>query len=286
MGRPWKEEYMGGIYHVIARGNNKEYIFKENTDKGYFIKLLKESMAGMSFKIYGYVLMDNHYHVVLQVLDRKLQEIMHQINNKYSKYFNYKYTRVGHVFQGRYKSILVQDERYIISLIRYLHQNPIKAGMCKKTKEYKWSSDVFYRTSNNNFVSVDMMLDMLSKDRREAISRYSEYMEEEEQTDYDNTKIVGEEAYQIMCSTRKRIEQKKRLDEILIGQGISQEIYELIKNGSRRRDLTIYKTNYLKEALKMNYTHEEIGANIGISESAVRSLINRAITAKVRSLAP
>ena len=126
--REWREEYNGGIYHVIARGNNKEYIFKESFDKGYFIKLLKESMEGMSFTIYGYVLMDNHDHLIIQVYNKKLQEIMHQINNKYSKYFNFK--RVGHLFQGRYKATLVQDERYLISLLRYVHQNPVKAGMC------------------------------------------------------------------------------------------------------------------------------------------------------------
>jgi REP element-mobilizing transposase RayT len=166
LGRPWREEYNGGIYHVIARGNNKEFIFKENIDKGYFIKLLKESMKGMSFRIYGYVLMDNHYHLILQVFNKKLWEIMHQINNKYSKYFNFKFKRVGHVFQGRYKAILVQDERYLISLLRYIHQNPIKAGMYKNIEEYKWCSDTFYRTNNNNFINIDTVLDMLSDDRK------------------------------------------------------------------------------------------------------------------------
>lgn len=104
MARAWREEYKGGVYHVIARGNNKEYIFKESIDKGYFIKLLKDHCSTMGYQIFGYVLMDNHYHIVIQPMDKKLQEIMHQINNKYSKYFNYKYKRVGHVFQGRYKS--------------------------------------------------------------------------------------------------------------------------------------------------------------------------------------
>ncbi|MGB7606741.1 MAG: transposase [Lutisporaceae bacterium] len=81
MARAWREEYKGGIYHVIARGNNKEYIFKESIDKGYFIKLLKEHYITMGYTVYGYVLMDNHYHLVIQTFDKKLQEIMHQINN-------------------------------------------------------------------------------------------------------------------------------------------------------------------------------------------------------------
>lgn len=94
MGRPWREEYRGGIFHIIARGNNKEYIFKESIDKGYFIKLLKECCSAMRCVIYGFVLMDDHYHILIQTMDKKLQEVMHQINNKHSKYFNYKYKRV------------------------------------------------------------------------------------------------------------------------------------------------------------------------------------------------
>ena len=166
MGRPWREEYKGGIYHVIARGNNKEYIFKESIDKGYFLKQLKEHSEGFEYRVYGYVLMDNHYHIIIQTHNKKLQEIMHQINNKYSKYFNYRYKRVGHVFQGRYKAVLVQDERYMLALLRYIHQNPIKAHICDSMEKYKWSSDVFYRNNMNNFIQIDMIMDMLSKDSK------------------------------------------------------------------------------------------------------------------------
>lgn len=148
MGRPWREEYQGGIYHVIARGNNKEYIFKKSIDKGYFIKQLKETAEGMNYRIFGYVLMDNHYHILVQTMDKKLQEIMHQINNKYSKYFNAKYKRIGHVFQGRYKAILVQDERYLIGVLRYIHQNPVQANICETVSGYKWSSDIFLQKGN------------------------------------------------------------------------------------------------------------------------------------------
>jgi len=177
MGRPWREEYNGGIYHVIARGNNKEYIFKESIDKGYFLKQLKEYSKGMEYRLCGYVLMDNHYHIIIQTYSKKLQETMHQINNKYSKYFNSKYKRVGHIFQGRYKSVLVQDERYLLSLLRYIHQNPIKAHICESIDNYKWSSDVFYRNNIHSFIYIDTIMDMLSRDRKEAIEKYKEYKE-------------------------------------------------------------------------------------------------------------
>jgi REP element-mobilizing transposase RayT len=183
MGRNWREEYRGGIYHVIARGNNKEYIFKEDIDKGYFIKLLKENCNVMGYQIFGYVLMDNHYHLAIQPMNKKLQEIMHQINNKYSKYFNYKYKRVGHVFQGRYKSVLVQDERYMLKLVRYIHQNPVRAGMVNSVEKYRWSSDIYYRKNIRSFISKEVVMRMLEPDDFTAIEKYKEFMEEREETE-------------------------------------------------------------------------------------------------------
>lgn len=275
MGRPWREEYYGGIYHVIARGNNKEYIFKENTDKGYFLKQLKEHSEGMGYKIYGYVMMDNHYHIIIQTYSKKLQGIMHQINNKYSKYFNGKYNRIGHVFQGRYMAVLVQDERYLLSLLRYIHQNPLKAKICERIDEYRWSSDAIYRNNLNSFIHIDTIMDMLSEDRELALKKYREYMEQEEEADYDSSKVIGEEAYQIFCMTRRQIGERKRLDEILIETGVSEEGYRLIKAGKRRMDLTKYKVKYAEEALCFKYTYREIGNNIGMSDTGVRNLLRR-----------
>ena len=273
MGRPWREEYKGGIYHVISRGNNKEYIFKESIDKGYFIKQIKKTVEGMGYVVFGFVLMDNHYHLIIQTLDKKLQGIMHQINNKYSKYFNSKYKRVGHVFQGRYKAILVQDERYLIGLLRYVHQNPVEAHICKTVEEYKWSSDIFYRKSIKGFVSFDTVLDMLDENRKEANQKYKELMLKEVEEDYEKVKIIGDEAYQLMCSSKKKNIERKRLDEILIDTGISMEDYVLVKAGSRKRNLTAYKVEYARAALELKYTNKEIAENIKITESASKGLI-------------
>ncbi|KUO77472.1 MAG: hypothetical protein APF77_06320 [Clostridia bacterium BRH_c25] len=239
--RAWREEYKGGIYHVIAKGNNKEYIFKESVDKGYFIKQLKEYSKIMGYTVYGYVLMGNHYHLIIQTKDKKLQEIMHQINNKYSKYFNGKYNRVGHVFQGRYKAVLVQDERYILKLLRYIHQNPVRAGMCNRVSEYKWSSDIFYRKYINSFVDILVILEILDKNETQAVKKYMEFMAVEEQDNYSKPNAIGEEAYCIMCESRKRVKQRKGLDEILIETGVSLDDYQKIKSASRKRALTEYK---------------------------------------------
>ncbi|MHB1393344.1 MAG: transposase [Clostridia bacterium] len=273
MGRPWREEYQGGIYHVIARGNNKEYIFKDSIDKSYFIKQLKEAVADTNYRIFGYVLMGNHYHIIIQTIGKKLQEIMHQINNKYSKYFNAKYKRAGHVFQGRYKAIVVQDERYLIGLLRYVHQNPIQANLCKSVVEYKWSSDVLYRKGISGFVNVDIVLKMLNVERADAIKQYKELMAEKEEQEFDNMKVVGDEAYQIMCMSKKETDERKPLDVILKETGIGDEEYQLVKAGSRKRKLTPYKLDYARAALALKYTYKEIGLNINAAESSVKDMV-------------
>ncbi|MHB1392170.1 MAG: transposase [Clostridia bacterium] len=275
MGRPWREEYKGGIYHVIARGNNKEYIFKESIDKGYFIKQLKECSETMGYRVYGYVLMDNHYHIIVQTLDKKLQEIMHQINNKYSKYFNGKYKRVGHVFQGRYKAVLVQDERYMLKLLRYVHQNPVRARISKLAEDYKWSSDIYYRKDINSFINTKIIFDMLDKDTASAIQKYKEFMDEPEETNYSKLDAIGEEAYVVLCSSRKEEKRRKRLDEILIETGIAMEDYNLVKAGSRKRRLTEYKIKYIRAAKEQHYTYIEIGKNIGMTDSGVQHILDK-----------
>ena len=277
MARGTRMEYYGGIYHVIARGNNREYIFKEDRDKGYFIKVLKDAIAD-DFQLYGYVLMDNHYHFLIQRYNKELQAIMHQINNKYSKYFNTKYKRMGHVFQDRYKAILVQDERYLLSLIRYIHRNPVRAGLCWNVSDYYWSSNFFYENNRSSFVAIDLVLNMLSSDRKAAIHTYKNLMgnNEEDKVDFEKEKIIGDEAYKIMLSTQraKPEKQKKSLDEILAEVCLNITNFQLIKNGSRKRYLTEFKIQYIQKAIAANYIQEEIGENIKISGSAVRKLID------------
>lgn len=177
MARKPRIEYNGAIYHVIQRGNNREYIFEDTLHKGYLIKIIREVKGVLDFNIFAYVLMDNHYHLLLQTVDCPLSVLMHRINNRYSKYYNFKARRSGHVFENRYKGILVQDKSYLLGLIRYIHYNPVRARMCGKVADYKWSSDVFYRRNMKNIVDIGFALDMLSLDRISAIRKYIELMD-------------------------------------------------------------------------------------------------------------
>ncbi|NLB33912.1 MAG: transposase, partial [Tissierellia bacterium] len=120
---------------------NKEYIFKNNTYKIYFLSKMKDFKGLMDFDVYGYVIMDNYYHLVIRSNEVSISNIMQRINIDFSKYFNISNNRSDHVFQDRYKGILVKDDKYLLSLLRYVHQNPVKANMCKCVSNYYLSSD-------------------------------------------------------------------------------------------------------------------------------------------------
>ncbi|ABR46451.1 protein of unknown function DUF1568 [Alkaliphilus metalliredigens QYMF] len=272
MGRKPRVEYRGGVYHVIQRGNNREYIFEKKEDKAYLLELVAEYKVVMNFELYGFVLMDNHYHMVLKTLDAPLQDIMHRINNKYSKYYNYQNKRTGHVFENRYKGILVKDEKYLLSLIRYVHQNLVRAKMCEKVKDYQWSSDPYYRKNRQGeMVDIGFILNMFSRDRQEAIKEYKRFMDRdkmEEGSTFEEVLIIGENQETTMSKPVEVI-QRKSLDEILYEVTKDEAIHDEIKKGSRKRNLTVYKQKYISRSLAANYTMREIGENISVSEVAV-----------------
>lgn len=272
LARKLRIEQKGGFYHVIQRGNNRNFIFNKDEEKGYLIQQIKKYQKGLGYNVYGFVLMNNHYHLILQPMEEKLQVIMHRLNLGYSKYYNNKHLQTGHVFQGRYKAILIQDERYLLSLLRYIHQNPIRAKMIKNIWDYKWSSDYFYRTNfKDAWIDIDLVLNMISDNRKEAINKYCEFMDEvrQENEAFEDVDIVGEEAYKKMMKTTVEKSKRESLDIILKNSGVSKEQFLLIKNRSRKRSLTSFKIKYIEDALKYQYSMEKIGENIGISQASV-----------------
>lgn len=275
MGRKQRLEIEGGIYHVIQRGNNKEFVFEDDKDKEYLIDLFR-LLSGNGCMIYGYVIMGNHYHLILRVHGETLQSAMHRLNLRYSKYFNRRYERSGHVFQGRYMAIPVGDKRYLLSVLRYVHQNPVRAGICRRVDQYRWSSDGYYRENKNEWVETGLVLDMFSAERNTALKRYSEFMAEEETGDYEKTNGIGEipEGHAIEKNDGERTD-RKSLDDILLATGVSEKEFQLIKSGSRKRSLTGFKLAYVREAIKSNYTMKAIGENIKVSDVAIIDMLTR-----------
>ncbi len=282
MGRKPRIEYHGAVYHVIKRGNNREYIFEGEEQKEFLLGLIKEYKRRMNFELYGFILMDNHYHMIIKTTGAPLQDIMHRINYKYSKYYNYVNSRTGHVFENRYKGILVKEDKYLLSLLRYVHQNPVRARLCDRVSDYQWSSDLYYRKNiSGEIVDIDFIFDIFSKDRLKAIKAYRKFMDADEMEEadvFEEVSFIGEDKDTHMDKITEKVQRKSlddSLDEILHEVTKDKSIFDEIKTGSRKRYLTDYKQEYIAQTLNANYTMREIGENISVSEAAIFKMNNK-----------
>lgn len=144
MARPLRITFPGAFYHVTARGNERKAVFKSIRDRQKFLEYLETATARYNALIHAYCLMDNHYHLLLETPSGNLPQIMRHINGAYTTYFNVKRARAGHLFQGRYKAILVEMDAYAKELSRYIHLNPVRAKLAETPDKYEWSSYNFY----------------------------------------------------------------------------------------------------------------------------------------------
>ena len=161
------------VYHITIRGIDKQYIFFEDKDKEKFIEIIKNTKEKYNYELYAYCLMDNHVHLVIYDREEKISRIMQSIEISYVFYFNKKYERIGHLFQNRFFSKKVENREYLKMLCRYIHQNPLNAGMAK-TEEYKWSSYQSYIRSNK-LVDTELLLSVFSKNIQEAKKEFIKF---------------------------------------------------------------------------------------------------------------
>lgn len=180
MGRPLRIEYPGALYHVTSRGNERKKIFLDDSDRIKFLGMLEDYHERYGILIHSYVLMDNHYHLVIETPHGNLVKIMHGLNGVYTGYFNRKCGRVGHLFQGRYTGILVEKDTYLLKVSRYVHLNPVRAKVVKKPELYEWTSYGGYirRGREVKWVEYGGVLSKFGRDRERARKRYKEFVEE------------------------------------------------------------------------------------------------------------
>ncbi len=170
------------IYHIMQRGNEKKPIFKGGADKYCYLEKLQIAKQKFKFKIHAYCLMNNHVHLLVSANGADISEFMKSINVSYVAYFNHQYQRCGHLFQGRFISEIVDTDRYFLQASKYIHANPVKALMVEKPQDYHWSSYGVYigtRKDELQLVDIDLVLDIISKDRKVAIEKYKEWVTDE-----------------------------------------------------------------------------------------------------------
>ncbi|MDP8258928.1 MAG: transposase [Candidatus Aadella gelida] len=170
MARPLRIEYEGAFYHIIQRGIERKHIFLDDKDKKRFLTYLESANTAYQAVLHSYVLMDNHYHLILETPCANLSKIMHYVNTSYAVYYNARHRRVGSLYQGRYKSILVQAEEYLHYLSRYIHLNPLRANIVNRPEEYLWSSYRYFSSEEKapGYLDTGFILSMFDRKQKKA----------------------------------------------------------------------------------------------------------------------
>jgi len=180
MARPLRIEFAGALYHVTARGNAREDIYADDRDRQQFLFLLQHAVDRFDWYCHAYCLMDNHYHLLIETNSPTLSKGMKFLNGTYTQYFNRQHQRVGHVFQGRFKAILVQKDSYLLELARYIALNPVRARMVRSVKDWPWSS--YCATAGYNesaaCLTTDWVLAGFAKTKNVAQQRYRDFVQQ------------------------------------------------------------------------------------------------------------
>lgn len=180
MPRRARERSESGIYHVMVRGINRQDIFKDDSDRKKYLYTLRKIKKESPFDLYAYCLMPNHVHLVIREDSQSVSDIMKRVGSRYVIWYNGKYERVGHLFQDRFKSEKVESDDYLLTVVRYVHQNPVKAKMVGKAGDYRWSSYGAYLSDKKDrfhkMVDTEFFLNYFGEGRKEQISGYVAFM--------------------------------------------------------------------------------------------------------------
>lgn len=168
MPRKARERSASGVYHIMMRGINRQQIFLDNDDRDRFLFTIKQFKVQGRFEIYAYCLMGNHIHLLLKELSDTVGQVMKRICGSYVHWYNKKYSRVGHLFQARFRSEAVNDITYLMTVFRYIHHNPLKAGYTAAIEDYEWTSYHDYVRPWPYVADIGFMLQMFAHDKEEA----------------------------------------------------------------------------------------------------------------------
>ena len=269
MARPLRIEFAGALYHVTARGNARAAIYHRSCDRLCFLDILSTTVERYNWRVHAYCLMDNHYHLVIETVDNTLSSGMKYLNGCYSQSYNRQYKRVGHVFQGRFKAILVEKEAYLLELARYVVLNPVRAEMVRTAGDWPWSN---YRTTAGmngapQWLNTDCTLSMFSDNRGIAWKAYQQFVANGKGlpspwSELKNQIFLGSEDF--VDDTQCKLSPDQSLNDIPKPQ-----------KSSPVKPLEVYSTRYeRKEAmarayLSGHYTLQTVGNHFGTSYATV-----------------
>jgi putative transposase len=278
MARPLRIEYDGALYHVTSRGNERKAIFKDDGDRELFLTTLWQVSERFHWLCHAYCLMGNHYHLVIETPDGNLSKGMRQLNGVYTQAFNRRHHRVGHLFQGRFKGILVQKESHYLEVCRYVVLNPVRAKAVKQPREWAWSS---YRATGGlaavpRCLKVEEILSHFGQRRGPAQEKYREYVGEgiAGATIWENLEaqsLLGLEGF--ADALRGHVTGKETVREIpkgqrLIGRASLKKLFDGAGKGKAIRDRVISKA-----VNEHGYSQMEVARHLKLHYSTISRLI-------------
>lgn len=256
------------IHHVIQRGNNRNYIYEEIRDKRQFLSILDAALAKYDAKLLQYVLMDNHYHLLIRVGEHPLSDLIWYLNRKYSVYYNQRYNRTGTIYGDRYKSYLISETHKFYSTVRYIVQNPVKAGIVETAIDYQFSGHRAVLKNENKIVDRETLLSYFSPEERIALKRYKTCTE-----DSSWSPKVG-----FATITDPKVETKERLtyllDRLLTEQDLTNQKNRMLSGYSSPllRDI---RASFITLAITDGHALKDIAVFLNVSHETVRRISKR-----------
>ena len=281
MARPLRIEYPDALYHLTSRGNAQEDIFSDDADHLEFLSVLATVVERFEWRLYAYCLMDNHYHLMVGTPKANLSKGMRQLNGVYTQRFNRRHRRVGHVFQGRFKAIVVDKQAYLLELSRYVVLNPVRAKMVSDPARHRWSS---YRATAGleelpAFLDAPTLLAHFAESLLAARRRYRAFVEEGIRVASPWEKLqgqvlLGEQAF--MRKVAPRLKSKALAKEIpkaqrhVVRPSLKQAFGRVKPEQRATRDRLVATLH-----LKHGYTQAQIAEHLGLHYATVSRIVNR-----------
>lgn len=282
MARQLRLEYPGAVYHVTSRGNARNPIFTDDEDRNAFLRILHAVVNRFNWHCHAYCLMDNHYHLMIETPEGNLSRGMRQLNGVYTQSYNRRHGRVGHLFQGRFKAIVVEKESYLLQLCRYIVLNPVAASLVGEPEDWNWSS---YRATAGlapvpDGLTVDWLLGQFGRNRATAQNRYREFVTDGSGISDPWSALVGQvflgtegfaERLTPLMAEQKRFTEIPRKQRYATRPSLTDLLGATRKVGREENDQTIHRA-----CAVYGYTHKEIADYLGVHYATVSRAIKRA----------
>ena len=275
MARPLRIEYPGAVYHVTSRGNEKKPVFKDDTDRENFLNTLQHVKKRYNWICHAYCLMTNHYHLLIETPDANLSIGMRQLNGVYTQLFNKWHGRTGHLFQGRYKAILIQKDSHLLEVCRYVVLNPIRAKMIERPEDWKWSSYLATagKAKPHPCLTTDWVLGQFSRKRGKAEQEYRQFVhsgigQKTIWTEVRGQSLLGEDAF--MDKLTDHLKKHKNIAEIPRTQRYATRpaLPVLLPEGIVKHQKRLMRR--LSEAVeKHGYRQSELAGHVGVHYSTI-----------------